>query len=57
LNPSKTCLKLIKLDAFVNVKVLVAEDNMINQFMLSKMLKDWNIEVDMVDNGKAIEKL
>jgi CheY-like chemotaxis protein len=30
---------------------------MINQFMLSKMLKDWNVEVDMVDNGKALDKL
>lgn len=43
---------------FVNVRVLVAEDNMVNQFMLSKILKDWQIEVDMVDNGrKALEKL
>jgi CheY-like chemotaxis protein len=31
---------------------------MVNQFMLAKMLKDWNVEVEMVDNGrKAIEKL
>jgi len=43
---------------FVDLKVLVVEDNMINQFMLSKMLKDWNVEFDMVDNGaKAVEKL
>jgi PAS domain S-box-containing protein len=46
------------LEPFQNIKVLVAEDNLINQFMLSKILKDWNIEVEMVDNGrKAIEKL
>jgi PAS domain S-box-containing protein len=43
---------------FINVKALVAEDNMINQFMLAKMLKDWNIEYEMVDTGdKVIEKL
>jgi PAS domain S-box-containing protein len=43
---------------FNNVRVLVAEDNMVNQFMLSKILKDWNVEVEMVDNGrKVIEKL
>jgi PAS domain S-box-containing protein len=43
---------------FNNISVLVAEDNMVNQFMLSKILKDWNVEVDMVDNGrKAIDKL
>lgn len=46
------------LSPFNNVCVLVAEDNMVNQFMLSKMLKDWNVEVEMVDNGrKLIEKL
>jgi len=43
---------------FNSIKVLVAEDNMVNQFMLSKILKDWNVEVEMVDNGrKVIEKL
>ena len=46
------------LEPFENVKLLVAEDNLVNQFMLSKMLKDWDIEVEMVDNGqKVIEKL
>jgi PAS domain S-box-containing protein len=46
------------LSSFQNISVLVAEDNMVNQFMLSKILKDWQIEVDMVDNGrKALDKL
>ena len=46
------------LGQFENVKLLVAEDNLVNQFMLSKMLKDWDVEVEMVDNGqKVIEKL
>jgi CheY-like chemotaxis protein len=41
-----------------NISVLVAEDNLVNQFMLSKILKEWNVTVDMVDNGrKALEKL
>ncbi|MFA6083000.1 response regulator [Mucilaginibacter sp.] len=39
---------------FINVRVLVAEDNVINQFMLSKMLKDWNITFDVVDNGADV---
>jgi PAS domain S-box-containing protein len=44
-----------KLVPFVNTRVLVAEDNMINQFMVSKMLKDWNVEVEIAENGdKAI---
>ena len=47
-----------KLAPFINTRVLVAEDNTINQFMISKILKDWNVEVDMADNGlKAVELL
>ncbi|MCC8410179.1 response regulator [Mucilaginibacter sp. UR6-1] len=43
---------------FNNVHVLVAEDNMVNQFMISKLLKDWNIVADIVDNGrKVLDKL
>jgi PAS domain S-box-containing protein len=46
------------LSSFKGVNVLVAEDNMVNQFMLSKILKDWQVTFDMVDNGrKALEKL
>lgn len=46
------------LTQFENVRILVAEDNLVNQFMLRKMLKDWNIEVEIVDNGrKVLEKL
>ena len=47
-----------KLAPFVNTRVLVAEDNMINQFMVSKMLKDWNVEVGIAENGdKAVALL
>jgi PAS domain S-box-containing protein len=55
----KTTFKTEKsLEQFENVRILVAEDNLVNQFMLSKMLKDWDIEVEMVDNGqKALDKL
>ncbi|MFD0794457.1 response regulator [Mucilaginibacter litoreus] len=46
------------LSKFVYTRVLVAEDNMVNQFMVSKMLKDWNIDFDIADNGnKVLEKL
>ena len=46
------------LEPFNEVNVLVAEDNLVNQFMLSKMLKDWNVNVEIVDNGqKVIDKL
>ncbi|MES2277695.1 MAG: response regulator [Bacteroidota bacterium] len=47
-----------QLASFNNISVLVAEDNLVNQFMLSKILKEWDVAVDMVDNGrKALEKL
>ena len=39
---------------FIGVRILVAEDNLVNQFMISKLLKDWNVEVDMVDNGRKV---
>jgi CheY-like chemotaxis protein len=46
------------LKQFDNINVLVAEDNLVNQFMLAKMLKDWGISVDVVDNGlKAVAKM
>jgi PAS domain S-box-containing protein len=48
----------IELNPFTNVKVLVAEDNLVNQFIISKMLSDWSAEFEIVDNGrKVIEKL
>ena len=47
-----------KLGRFENVNVLVAEDNLINQFVLSKMLTDWGVNVQVVDNGrKLVDKL
>jgi len=47
-----------KLSAFENVKILVAEDNPINKFLIVKVLKGWNIEADVVENGKeALDKL
>jgi signal transduction histidine kinase len=43
---------------FENVKVLVAEDNQINQFLITKILKNWNIKMDLVVNGQeALDKL
>lgn len=43
---------------FTNVKILLAEDNPVNVFLISKILKGWNVEIDTVENGKdAINKL
>lgn len=41
-----------------NLRVLVAEDNPINKFLIVKILKDWTIDADVVENGKdALDKL
>jgi len=41
-----------------NLKILVAEDNPINKFLITKILKSWQIEMDIVENGKeALDKL
>jgi PAS domain S-box-containing protein len=40
------------LASFNNINILVAEDNLVNQFMISKILKDWDITFDIVDNGR-----
>jgi len=55
--PAKTT-NIKDLVPFDNVKVLLAEDNVVNQFMMNKMLKSWNMDVVMVDNGrKALDAL
>jgi signal transduction histidine kinase len=47
-----------KLLPFSNVKILVAEDNPINKFLIVKILKGWDIIADVVENGKeALDKL
>jgi len=35
----------------LNAKVLLAEDNHVNQMVASKMLKKWGCKVDVVANG------
>jgi signal transduction histidine kinase len=43
---------------FDNVKILLAEDNLINTFLITKILKSWSVEVVVVGNGQeAIDKI
>jgi len=43
---------------FNDLKVLVAEDNPINKFLIIKILKNWKVNIDVAENGKeAIDKL
>ena len=47
-----------ELTPFHGLKALVAEDNQINQFIVAKFLKNWNVEADLVQDGEeAIAKL
>ncbi|MDR6784215.1 signal transduction histidine kinase [Pedobacter africanus] len=47
-----------KLMPFSNVKVLVAEDNPINKFLIIKILQGWQVQLDVVENGQeALDKL
>ncbi|WP_214071060.1 response regulator [Mucilaginibacter sp. dw_454] len=47
-----------ELAPFEGISILVAEDNLVNQFMLSKILNDWKVKVEMVNNGhKVLDKL
>ncbi|WP_158797071.1 response regulator [Pedobacter sp. L105] len=57
-NPENQGRTTEKLLPFENVRILVAEDNPINKFLIVKILKGWNIVADVVENGKeAIDKL
>lgn len=47
--PNEPYINFPKLDG---VKILVAEDNDLNAFMLAHMLKTWNCEVDIVKDGQ-----
>ena len=45
-------------DRIKNVKVLVAEDVLLNQLLMRTILEEFGFEIDMADNGRiAIEKL
>ncbi|MBE7175028.1 MAG: response regulator [Mucilaginibacter polytrichastri] len=47
-----------RLETFDDIRVLIAEDNMVNQFIVTKLFKDWNVQYDAVVNGrKALELL
>jgi PAS domain S-box-containing protein len=43
-------------EKFNNLTILVVEDNPVNQVVFKKILKQWNVNFDLVENGlKAVE--
>ena len=58
LNKKEEILQYNQLQKLTNLKILVAEDNDLNSFMLAHMLRTWECEVSIVKNGRlAIEAL
>ncbi len=51
--PSGTKTLYSELPKFNALKILVAEDNELNSFMLSNILKTWNCEVKIAPNGQV----
>lgn len=48
----------ISMHVFKGVRILLAEDNQINTFLILKILREWDITVDVVENGQqALDKL
>jgi len=55
-NKKKTIPKMKKAIEFNNIKALVAEDNFINQKLMTKILDNFGIAVTVVNNGKEALK-
>ncbi|MCA5006804.1 response regulator [Sphingobacterium bovistauri] len=52
LDRKKENLQFTELQKLNNLKILVAEDNDLNSFMLAHMLRTWECEVNIVKNGR-----
>ena len=58
LNKKEEILQYNQLQKLTNLKVLIAEDNDLNSFMLEHMLRTWECDVTIVKNGRlALEAL
>jgi PAS domain S-box-containing protein len=56
--PDMTKMPSLKARDMKGIKILLAEDDRMNQFVMRKTLEKWNIELDIAQNGKeAVEKL
>lgn len=51
-------VEIANLEPFANMRVLVAEDNVVNQFIVAKLLEGWNATAVIAENGiRAVEIL
>lgn len=51
--PSKTLTMTTTLDSLKGTKMLVAEDNQLNILVIRKFLSKWNVDYEIVEDGKA----
>jgi len=50
--PKVKVIERISPGEFENFRILVAEDNRVNQFITEAMLQDWGFKIDVASNGK-----
>jgi PAS domain S-box-containing protein len=56
--PDRSRIASIQRRELKGVKILLAEDDKMNQFVMKKTLEKWQVELDIAQNGKeAVEKL
>ncbi|WP_421878196.1 ATP-binding protein [Marinoscillum sp.] len=48
----KKSKKVVSIDQLSNIKILMAEDNLINQMVVKSLLQDMDVELDIVENGQ-----
>ena len=57
-NETPATINIKDLAPLTGIKVLIAEDNVVNQFMLSRILKEWKVDFELVSDGQsAVEAL
>jgi signal transduction histidine kinase/CheY-like chemotaxis protein/HPt (histidine-containing phosphotransfer) domain-containing protein len=49
---SQEVVESISMENFTNAKILVAEDNPVNQMLMAKVLQGFNVHYELADNGK-----
>jgi CheY-like chemotaxis protein len=58
LHKQKEDISFSELSSFASMRILVAEDNVVNQLVAKRILEKWNIDVTVVENGqKALDEM
>jgi len=52
-NETPEIINIKDLAPLTGVRILIAEDNPVNQYMLSRILRQWNVDFEMVGDGQS----